>query len=289
VRASRRILGSLAGAALASAISIRAPQAAPAEQSEQCLSAYAAGQRARNAGKLLEARASFSLCGSSECPEALHPDCGRWLDEVDASLPTVVFRVVTPQGAELDGVSFSIDGAAPQVLDGRSVAIDPGEHALIFRRSGYQEREQRFTFTEGEKLSRRSVTLEPLGSASSAETSSVRIDASPVAPRRVSLVPTWIGIGVGVAGAAGFAYFGSTGRKADRELDDCSPNCSDARVSRVKRDYLFANVSLGVGAAGLVTAAVWLLLRPESPLPGDGEHSALVLELGPVTSITRRF
>jgi hypothetical protein len=289
VRGSRSILGSLAGAALASAMSIRPVQAAPAEQSEQCLSAYAAGQRARNAGKLLEARASFSLCASNVCPEALHPDCGRWLDEVDASLPTVVLRVVTPQGAELDGVSFSLDGAAPQLLDGRSVPIDPGEHALIFRRSGYHEREQRFTFTEGEKLSRRSVTLEPLGSASSAETSSVRIDASPVAPRRASLVPTWIGLGAGVAGAAGFAYFASTGRNADRALDDCSPNCSAARVSRVKRDYLFANVSLGVGAAGLVTAAVWLLLRPESPPPSDGGHSALVLELGPVTSITRRF
>lgn len=289
MRGSRSILGSLAGAALASAMSIRPAQAAPAEQSEQCLSAYAAGQRARNAGELLEARASFSLCASSACPDALHPDCGRWLDEVEASLPTVVFRVVTPQGAELDGVSFSIDGAAPQLLDGRSVAIDPGEHALIFRRSGYREREQRFTFTEGEKLSRRSVTLEPLGSTSSAETSSVRIDSSPVALRRASLVPTWIGLGAGVAGAAGFAYFGSTGRTADRALDDCSPNCSAARVSRVKRDYLFANVSLGVGAAGLVTAAVWLLLRPESPPPGDGGHSALLLELGPVTSITRRF
>ena len=62
----------------------------------------------------------------------------------------------------------------------------------------------------------------------------------------------------------------------DKKLSDCSPNCSSSRVQRIERDYLFANVSLGVGALGLLGAAAWLVFAPGK---SDASHAAQSIEL----------
>lgn len=274
--------------ALLAAITGRTALAAePDGTKAQCLSAYESGQRARKAGQLQAAKSSFGFCGSDACPRVMHGDCGRWLGEVEAETPTAVFRVSSADTA-LDAASIAIDGGPAYELDGRAVELDPGEHSIVFSHPGYQSLERRFSFSAGEKLVQQRVELAPLAAPAP-------IDAaprSPVPPHVLgsapssSLLPTWLGAGVGALGVAGLVYFGSNARKDESALEACSPRCSKARVADVQREYLLANVSLGVGAAGLLTAAAWLLFRPEGAEP---ERQRLSLRIAPVTTLSGRF
>jgi len=65
---------------------------------------------------------------------------------------------------------------------------------------------------------------------------------------------------VGLVGGAGFVVFGVRAKSGETDLERCSPDCSQSHVDGVKNDYLWSNVSLGVGLAGLVGAGLWLLL-----------------------------
>jgi hypothetical protein len=271
-----------------------AARAAEQDQTGQCLDAYAGGQRSRKADALRDAKSAFAYCASDACPARLHEDCRGWLDEVQAVIPRSVFRVVTSTGVELDGVDIRIDGAAKQELDAEAVDFDPGEHTIVFSRVGYRELERRFTFSQSGKLTRNYVVLEPLSlphaSPISSPPVSQKMDAAAEEPR-VGLLPTWIAAGVGAVGFVSFAYFGSTARAGDRALGGCSPHCSTERVERVKREYLVANVSAAVGAAGLFAAGAWLVFRPRAkPSPvGAGAEEALALRLGPVCTVSGRF
>jgi hypothetical protein len=269
-------------------------RAAEQDQTGQCLDAYAGGQRSRKADALRDAKSAFAYCASDACPARLHGDCRRWLDEVEAVIPRSVFRVVTSTGVELDGVDIRIDGAAKQELDAEAVAFDPGEHTIVFSRVGYRELERRFTFSQSGKLTRNYVVLEPLSVPEASPISSPPVSQkaeAPVAEPRVGLLPTWIAAGVGAVGFVSFAYFGSTARAGDRALDGCSPHCSAERVERVKREYLVANVSAAVGAAGLFAAGAWLVLRPRAkPSRAEaGAEEALALRLGPVCTLSGKF
>jgi hypothetical protein len=265
-------------------------RAAPNPEAQQCLENYTAGQRLRRSGALQQAAAAFAHCGSAACPSALHPDCSRWLDEVEAAVPTGVFRVSTPDGTELDGVTMSVDGGAGQLLDGRAVSFDPGEHTLAFTSPGYRRLERRFTFIEGEKLVQRNIALEPLAAPSrSGARSSQPLDAQPASPERASLLPAWIGAGVAVLGTAGFVYFGSSARRDDRALSECAPNCTTERVERIEQQYLLANVSLGVGIAGAVGAVAWVMFRPTMGPDASGRAAGVSLAFGRVTSVRMDF
>ncbi len=247
--------------------------AAADDTQAQCLSAYADGQRARNAGEFERASKLFAFCGGMSCPSAMHGDCQRWLQEVEERTPTAVFRVVGEAGEELTEASVTIDADRKHALTGRALAFDPGEHELTFSAPGYQPAKSRIRFVEGEKLVAHEIRL---SNENAALATAPPADGAPAASASPSstLWPTWLGLGVGALGAAGFTYFGLDARAKDRALDSCSPNCSASRVEHVEQRYRWANVSLGVGIAGLVGAATWLLLRPRSAPPSGTDLGA---------------
>jgi hypothetical protein len=256
---------------------------APARASDsvdQCLVAYEAGQELRRAGDLVEAAEQLLSCGGPACPVRMQADCQRWLDDVERATPAVVFRVRDARGVALANVSISIDGAPPRRLDGRALAMNPGEHQVIFRRDGYQELQTPVFVTEGEKLERREVTLadlvnlerDTLASSSSQPGGGVEAEATaaPAMLRPRLVWPLALG-GVGLAGAAGFVFFGVRAQSGEADLEQCTPNCTQGEVDDVKRDYLLSNVSLGVGLAGLIGAGLWLLL---DHAPADGSAAS---------------
>ena len=66
----------------------------------------------------------------------------------------------------------------------------------------------------------------------------------------------------------------------------CAPFCDPGRVDVAKRDALIANISLGVGAAALVTAgALVFVLQPTSTSPSKSTAATfatpLRVNLGP--------
>ncbi len=259
----------------------------------QCLSAYEGGQRSRKAGAFSEAKAAFSLCGGPSCPEALHADCSRWLEEVEAAMPTSVFFVVDAEtGAQLPNVRLSIDGGEPVTLDGRALSFDPGEHSLTFSSPKFQSAKESFTFTEGEKLVSRRIELRPVVSIM-AEQAVVEppqeLPRPPAQQSQTTMLPVWIGASIGALGAAGFAYYGLAARSHDRALGECSPGCSSADVNQVKNEYRNANIALGVGGAGLVVAAGWLLFGPEGDSRQEASGPSLALHVGPTTWLLGEF
>jgi hypothetical protein len=66
---------------------------------------------------------------------------------------------------------------------------------------------------------------------------------------------------IGLGGAGVLTYWG---RKDNELLGQCSPNCAPASVDHIRKLYLAADVSLGVGATALVTSFVWFMVSPSS-------------------------
>jgi hypothetical protein len=63
--------------------------------------------------------------------------------------------------------------------------------------------------------------------------------------------------GVAAIGAASFGYFALSGRSKENKLDDCDRHCSDDRLDPITRDYLIADVSLGVGLLALAGSIIF--------------------------------
>jgi hypothetical protein len=267
--------------------------AAATDSTDQCLEAYEAGQRLRQAGDLVAAGEELLVCGGPACPVRMQGDCQRWLDAVERATPAVVFRVRGAKGVLLANVAVSIDGASARRLDGRALLMNPGEHVLVFEHDGYLPLHTPIFVTEGEKLEPREVTLRPrLAEAPDVgmPTEAVGGPEAPQGPELASSSRWPLALGaVGLVGAAGFAFFGVRAQSGEADLEQCTPNCSQARVDDVKQDYLYSNVSLGVGLVGLVGAGLWLLLDGEA---ADG--SAAVpprhgLQIGSTTRWVSRF
>jgi hypothetical protein len=206
----------------------------------------------------------------------------------------VIFRVRDPRGEQLANVTVSIDGAAPRRLDGRALLMNPGEHRVVFEHPGYQLLETPVFVTEGEKLEPRDITLATLLRI---DTGEALLPGPPLAGEgeimraaepgpAISPWPLALGA-IGVVGGAGFAYFGVRAKSGETDLERCSPDCSQAHVDDVKRDYLWSNVSLGVGLAGLVGAGLWLILdEPAAQTSTTPRHG---VQLGRTASWVTRF
>jgi hypothetical protein len=242
-------------------------QARAEEGPAQCLQAYEDGQMLRRQGDLLSASQKLLACGGPACPVRMQRDCQRWWDEVQRSLPTVVFRVRGADNASLPGASIAIDGAAPQPLDGRALQMNPGQHLVVFEHPGYAPLRTPVFITEGEKLEPHDVTLTALSESGRAQLSvPARLQTVPMDPAPPGARPnhSWTGPiaagAVAALGGVGLAYFGSSAKSGEQALDRCTPDCSQGSVDDVKRDYLMANLSLGVGVAALLGAGLMLLL-----------------------------
>lgn len=248
-----------------------------------CATAFTSAQRLMRSGDLLEARKKLVLCGGPECPEIMHADCQQWLSNVEASLPTVVFQVVSSAGTAPEGVRMSLDGAEPMVLDGRALPMNPGEHELVFEASGFRTSGRRLVVSEGEKLRREVVPLEPTPTPKvSAELPAKRLSTSgqpskPSASRRLTVPVIVAASGAALAGV-GAIYFGLKARSDERDLDRCRPSCTRDTVDHVKSEYLWANLSIGLAAAGITTATVLFLTSGKSPAPAA---TTVGLNVGP--------
>lgn len=79
-------------------------------------------------------------------------------------------------------------------------------------------------------------------------------------------IPTasWVTGGIGVAGLATFAIFGSMAKSKSEDLDACAPRCPESERDTAdagKRDQTIANVGLAVGGIGLAAAAGFYIFQ----------------------------
>jgi hypothetical protein len=235
-----------------SAPPVPAAQAGAQPSANACFDAAVAGQKLRNAGKLLAANEQFVACARPSCPDLVVQECGRWLTELEAAIPTVVFAARDPSGRDLADVHVVVDSGAPRsASDGQPYPLDPGPHELHFVREGQHEIVQPIVVRAGEK--NRAVVVQFSGETPSSAATTTSGGSVPLG--------TWVFGAVGVAALGVFGYFGIRGL-GDFEHRGCDTGCSASDKSDVNAEFRVADLALGVGLIALGVATVLYLTRP---------------------------
>jgi len=253
-----------------------------------CVHAHTSGQREAKAGHFKAASELFASCVSEpSCPGAIRAECAEFYKGAERSVPTLIFAALDEQGGDLIQVRVSsADQVLSESLDGRPIAVDPGQHHFKFELASGQVLESDVLVREGEKNRIVSVRAKPRSqTASEARTSSLDVNDG------ARKLPTsfWVASGVGAAALVSFGAFAAMGHGKQSSLNDCSPSCSSsshADYDAMSRDYLIADISLGVAvvSAGVAT---WLFLssdRARAAPPHASENPAARLTLTPLVS-----
>ena len=235
---------------LAGAVGVLASQqpcVARAQTPDECASSYVGAQRSRKKGELGAAHTELLVCSAQACAPTLRQDCIRWLAEVDASMPSVVFAVHGPSGGDVTDVKVAMDGAP--LLDrvgGAAVPVDPGSHTFRFEMIGAAPTEQRVVVREGEKARVISVSF-----AATAPT-------PPEAGGRSRGVPLWLDATIGGAGVVLLglgATFEVMGFVKKGQLDSCYGHCGTAAVDDAHRNFVTGDVLVSLGLVALAAGA----------------------------------
>lgn len=269
-------------------LSLVAHAAAPTVQ--ECVSASVAGQEAQKRGALFSARRELERCADPACPQLVRTDCTRWLEEVLAAQPSLIV-VVRLDGVDQPEARVLVDGAAwLERLTGRPQDVEPGAHELTVELGATRSARQ-VVVVQGEK--NRVVTFElksdapvitpPVVEPEKKDPPVVTVTTPPPPekpPVLESSFPTlpMIFSGVAVVGGVAFAGLGLSGKGKLESLlaQPCAETktCNPAEVLAIQREFLAADISLGVGIASAVTAAGlwwwWASKLPPEATPSVG-------------------
>jgi hypothetical protein len=224
------------------------PGLARGDEKHECVSASYDGQKLRDEGKLLDARAQFVRCAVEECPALVVAECARWLKEIEERVPTVVFAVRDADGHDVLSATVSIDGK-PLVgaLEGRAVPVDAGRHTFRFAADGKIPVLQEVIIREGERGRVVAATLRP-----------VVVSPAPEEVRQPPLWPAMLAGSVGVLAIGGFAVVGGIGQSEKNQLEQScasSRSCASGDVDAARTKLVLADVALGVGVLAIGLAA----------------------------------
>ena len=275
-------------------------QASSRAEKKACVAASTQGQTARDEGRLLEARTFLLACARDACPRAVRKSCGAWLGELDRRTPSVLIRVTDAWEDEVTDARASIDGARV-VLDGRPIALDPGQHVVAVTAPGGGAAGRKFVLAENEKSRVVSVHLRlPTESrAVPVEPPAPQAIAAPPVPGRRSLPPrgAWILGGVGVGALVTATGFGIAALGQRRELArTCAPDaggdgCTESQMKPAKRNAHIADVTLGMGVGAVLGAAAWSVYAWSRSAEVDSRSALSLMPArdGAVASFARHF
>ncbi|HVH45214.1 MAG TPA: hypothetical protein VM925_22835 [Labilithrix sp.] len=247
---------SIAGCVATLLLTATSPAGEPDKPADRavCADMYKNAQVQRKSGALRRARESLLVCVSDRCPSILQPDCTRWLTEVEAALPSVAIAAKGADGKDITTVRVTVDGQPfTEMLDGKSLSIDPGAHVFVFEHGSEQPIEQTIMVREGEKARVVSVSWAKTQSDVSGTTA-----AAPA--KRGAPTTAWVFGGIGLAGLATFGVLGIHGMSRRSALEDeCFGQCSQSKVDSIKSEFMIADIALGVGVVSLgISAALFL-------------------------------
>lgn len=233
---------------------------------EACVDAHSRGQDAQDQGKLVLARTLFLSCAQASCPAAVQADCARFVENLMAQQPTVVFVARDEHGNDLPDTQVHIDGVlAIRQLDGKPFDVDPGKHVLRFSHRG---RDETVTVVIGsaEKARRILVTFgRPQRVTAFAPPPS---PARSIAAHRVitrhpgAALPIAITGSLVMVGGAAIGYYGASQipSRCSLATHECSAPPGDPVFAQASTGARMLNLGLlvgGVGAAALVGGLIW--------------------------------
>jgi hypothetical protein len=287
----------------------KTPAGKPASKDARaCAAAYKDAQVLEHAGHLQRARAALVICARSTCGDFIRHACTVRHGQLDAEMPSIVPLASDAAGAPVVDVQVAMDGQPlTSRLDGRAIAVDPGLHEFTFRLPEGKVVTETLVIAQGQR--NRALVIAPPeaprtpvreampAAASVAPVPAARpiarvtappseiLMAAPALPSEHSLVaPVLFGL-VGAAGLGGYGVLTYWGRRDNDRLGQCAPDCAPASVEHIRRLYLAADVSLGVGLVALATTT-WLALRPgpTRERAARGAFARTQLELRPTSA-----
>ena len=297
-RLSTRLGGTLATLASVASIATLATIAtiatgertAYADDKQVCVGASEKGQQLRSAGKLVEARDQFTLCGRAECPKLIQQDCTQWTGEVLAALPSVVPAAKDRNGRDIVDARLTIDGKfATDTLDGKPIVLDPGVHAFVFEakgtgRAGAATLKEQVVVKPGEKNRIVTVTFATAdeegggGPAAGAGTGS---DANRESATQSKSSPPIAAYVFGALGVVALGTAGVMGLLANSDARDlrstCAPNCKQGDVDAIQTRYTIGGVTAGVGGALLITGVVLFILHNHDSSTASSSATPLLM------------
>lgn len=257
-----------------------------------CGDAYARAQQLRNDRKLLQARDALRICAQPTCKDFIIKDCTSWLDQVQASLPTVVPVAADETGTPLAGVKVSMDGQVLlEKVEGRSVEVDPGAHTFTFERPDGTKMDKAVIVPEGERDRRVLATFPsprapstatmgppPVGSPSLSTSSAGDERARGGFPWRTAGLVT---AGVGVAAIGVGTLFGveAMSKKSDAGCNADSQCQSEVAATKLRDAQSAGNAATVFFVVGGVLTAGGIVIWSVSPrhvtvAPSVGRGSA---------------
>ncbi len=254
----------------------------PAPSKEQCVESHHEAQQSQNEDKLVRARELARTCTSLVCPGLIISDCARWLNDLDQRIPSVVFEVRVDGEPNLTALVIADGKRVEDWTRGESLRLDPGEHQFRFELAEHPPIIQNLLLAEGMRYRIVSVDFKTVNQPSPLPAKPApAVPASPLTPLPASSerpVPVVVYplLGLGAVGVGSFALFGLIGNSKRSNLESsCKPNCTDGALGPMRTSYLIGDISLGVGAASLITAGVLYFGRPEKPVATTVGFAAL--------------
>jgi hypothetical protein len=241
-----------------------------------CLQANNSSVALRNDNKLRAARDQLLVCAAKSCPADIRKECLRLVDEVNVSMPTIIFEAKdAASGADISAVTVSMDGQ-PLVerLEGTAVVIDPGSHTFRFETAGQPPVEKPFVIHQGEKGRLERIAF---GEAPPPPPPQLKVEELPPplpTPSETGLgtqkILAIVAGGVGVAGVGLGSVFGfvAISKKNDAQKacpDQCIDQSGVTKWSDAKTAAQVADVAFIVGGVALAGGAVlWFTAKHES-------------------------
>jgi hypothetical protein len=124
---------------------------------DQCLAASDASLKTNSPRA---ERIQLSICAARSCPTEVRQECLSRIADVTVQIPTIIFAVKDLSGAALTMVKVTMDSEVLTArLDGKPLAVDPGEHNFLFETTGQPRLTKRLTVREREKDRRELIVL----------------------------------------------------------------------------------------------------------------------------------
>jgi hypothetical protein len=221
------------------------PARAADPTTSDCLNANEKAISLRNDHKLRAARAELLVCAAASCPADIRTECTRKVEEVNASMPTIVFEVEDESQNHLSAVKLTMDGELlAERLEGTALSIDPGVHVFRFEKEGQRPLDKELVIFEGAKDRRERIVIGGPGGAVA-----LPAGGTPVPPPAAPSAPAdsagdtqrllgWTAVGAGGVGLGVGLVFALIKSGKISERDDICPtgaNCTADDAARIER------------------------------------------------------
>ncbi len=248
-----------------------------------CVKASDDGQVARDEGRLVRARAAFRTCATASCPAIVQSNCARWLESVEAGLPTIVLAARTSNDGALTGdTAVEIDGTHTlDRLTGTPLPVDPGKHVFTFRHDGAVVVVETVV-NVGEKNRLIVGLFEGAAAGTKPRVAATAETPPPTAggKRPASLIPPLVLGAVGLVGITVFAVVGASALSDLHALESSpcatSGTCDGGEVRSVRTRFLVADLALGGGIAAIGAGALVLWLTPDTTVQVGSQPASAV-------------